>query len=740
MLVNTAIMSEVFQISLWNFLRLALMSAIFFYWVPRHIFPQTQIHNTLDRILFNIIYMLTFIMTTIPLLTYLHIFSMPLFLLLLLLLKAISLHYFDKQSLFERLRDRSREILIRILDLLDNFYIQWKDPSARYTFALFERFEDISYVIMARRLLTWSLFGYITYTLALGGFISYADAVPDTAQFVEWVASLNNNILFADGKTFGADFYGQATFVFFLQKITNIDSIVLFNIYPALLILFVLFGLYYVVYKVTASPYSALFSLILFGIVLLSPAADIFLGLLAKTDTPPLITWAGLKFYLSWIGDYTPEQIRLHLTSIAHVPYERYGAGLAYEFASSFFLLNIYFMSSWALTKKSVYLMLYGMTIVLMFTFHGGGAFYFVAVDLLIFFAAILFGLVDWKMFRRGILLVVLASILGNLWVLSMLKYGLPQDFGAAAPFLDTLFTTKQSVVNATAGGELVEFTVVNAYQISILFMLLLLPLTAIFKRRQFPFLALSLGIIAVIVIYFAPNLGLPRIAEQARAAEYLLLSFAVGGGLYFSLLVVRPLRYFYRSYTKHLVLMMTFATLITIISITPRWIDSDHFIKQTNSMEYNDIALVTYQLSKRHRPYTWTTVSYVQSYPKALGKGFHINAQEFLLHYDPDEHYLKVGNSEWVYIFVENISHPFVGMDEWYYRWRSDIHEQLKLWIEHYQVTHTNISIYLENELVTVYKIDNRAYVDHLEELKKRKKASKRSMVEQNRNTNKRY
>ncbi len=304
---------------------------------------------------------------------------------------------------------------------------------------------------------------------------------------------------------------------------------------------------------------------------------------------------------------------------------------------------------------------------------------------------------------------------------------GLPEDFGAAAPFLDTLFATKQSVVNATAGGELVEFTVVNDYQMSLLFMMLLLPLTAMFKRRQFPFLALSLGIIAVMTIYFAPNLGLPRIAEQARAAEYLLLSFAVGGGLYFSLLVVRPLRYFYKSYTKHLVLMMTFVSLVTIISITPRWIDSDHFIKHTNTMEYNDIAFVTYQLSKEHRPYTWTTISYVQSYPKALGKGFHVNAQEFLFRYDPDEHYLKVGGTQWVYIFVENVSHPFIGMDEWYYRWRSDIHEQLKSWIEYYQMSHDNISIYLENELVTVYKIDNRDYTRYLEKLEKIQKAKQR-------------
>lgn len=720
MLVNTELMSEVFMISSWNFFRLSVMSALFFHWVPRNIFPQTMIDNTLDRILFNILYMLGFVMLAIPLLSLLQIFSMPLFMLLLLLVKAFFVHHLDRESLTQRVIERARAILISILDLIDNFYLYWKDPSVRHTFRLFERFEHISYVLVARRILTWGIFGYITYTVALGGFVSYADAVPDVAQFVEWVASLNNNVLYADQKTFGADFYGQATIVFFLQKITNIDSIVLFNIYPALLTLFVLFGLYYVVYRITGSPYSAVMSLILFGIVFLSPVADVFLGRTVSTETPPLLEFQGLRFYFSWLSDFTPEEIRERLTSIAHIPYERYAAGLAYEFASAFFLLNIYFMSTWAVSKKDGHLLLYSMMVLLMFTFHGGGAFFAVAADLMVFLTAILFGLVDWKTLRKGVVGIVIASILGNLWIFSMFKYGLPEDFGAAAPFLDNLFNTKKSMVRLEEGMELVRYIVINDYQLFYLLSMLLLPLAVLFDRRRFFLLSFSLSIIAVMVIYFAPNLGLPDVASQSRAAEYLLLVFALGGGIWFYLLVVRPLRYFHTSYAKHLTLIIAFVALTVLIMITPRWLDSNRFMRQTNAIEYNDIAYVIYRLSKEHRPYTWTAVSYVQSYPKALGKGFHINAQNFLLDYDPHDTYLKVNNSEWVYVFIENISNPYAGMDEWYYRWRSDIHEQLKLWIEQYQISHDNISVYMENDIVTVYKIDNRAYIEYLERMKK--------------------
>ncbi len=730
MLINTAILSDVFIISLWNFFKLALMSSIFFYWIPRRIFPQTMIYNTLDRIMFNIIYMVGFIMATMPALIYLHIFSLPLFLLLLILLKAFFVRYIDKQSFFDRLVDRLRGLLIKTLDMIDNFYTLWKSPSVKHSFHLFEKFENVSYVVVTRWVLTWLLFGYITYIIALGGFISYADGAPDVAQFVEWVASLNNNVLFQDNKTFGADFYGQASIVFFFQKITNIDSIVLFNIYPALLVLFLLFGLYYVVYKLTRSPYSALFSVVLFGIVFLSPAADLFLGHIYSTSQPTLFEWSGMKFHLSWLSDFDPDNLKGHLFSIAYIPYERYSSGLAYEFSSSFFLLNIYFMSTWFITKKQIYLILYGLTVFLIFTFHGGGAFYIVAADTLIFLAAIVFRQVSWKMFMTGLLVVIIASIWGNLWILSMIKYGLPQDFGAAAPFLDKLFETKKSISSsAESGAEIVTYAVTNIYQISIVFLMLLLPLMSLLKKQKFLFLAFSMSIIAVMLIYFATNLGLPRAAKHARAAEYLLLVFALGGGMYFSLLVVEPLRYFYRSYAKHFVLVITFMALVVTVIITPRWIDGKRFMMQTNAIEYNDLALLLYNISRKHRSFTWTVVSYVQIYPKVLGKGFHINTHDFLFDYNPNEHYLEIP-TEWTYIFVENVPNPYMGMHEWHYRWRSDIHEQLKLWIEHYRMTHDNISIYLENEIVTVYKIDNRDYIKYTNQLLMKERTRSRNAV----------
>ncbi len=726
MLIDTAIMSDVFMTSIWNFFKLSLMNIIFFYWIPKRIFPQFMIHDRLDRVMFNLIYMLGFVMLSIPILVHLHLFSLPLLLLLLLLLKMFFLYHFEKRNFLDETISDLRNLLIKILDFIDNFHENWqkthKHIPNEYVYNINQKLSSRSLL----KVLIWFVFGYILYLVSLGGFISYADAVPDTAQFVEWVNTMHSNELYVINKTAGADFFGQATLVFFFQKITNIDSIVLFNIYPIFLVWFVLFGLYYVVYKITYSTYSAFFSVVLFGIVFLSPLGDLFLGYTYTTSIPPLTHIFGLDLYLLWEDQVSPEVFKEQLVSMKHIPYERYAAGLAYELASSMFLISNYFIAKSFFTKKKGYILLYGITLFLVFVFHGGGAIYLVVANVFILIAAILFGHLKWKIFKQGLLVIVIASILGNLWMLSVIMYGIPQDFGAAAPFLDNLFETKKSVENVADGGEIVSFIVINKVQMSIVFSMLILPLFIFFIKRKFLFIAMTLSIISVLLIYFAANLGLPRAAKQFRAAEYVYLVFAMGGGFYFYFFIARPLRYFHSHKTRYIALASTSILLMITFVQVPRWIDTDRFMTQSNSLEYNNLAYILYKISQENQPYTWTSISYVQTYPKVLGKGFHVNTPDFLLKYDPREHFLEIIVKK-IFIFVENEPNTYMGTHQWYYRWRPQIEEQLKEWIGLYQMLHDNISIYYQNELVTIYEIDNSEYVKYenrrLKKLKDRKR-----------------
>ncbi len=726
MLIDTAIMSDVFQTSLLNFSKLLIMNILFFHYIAKLVFPQFMIQDRLDRIMFNILYMLGFIMLSIPILIHFHIFSLPLFLLLLIGLKAYFLHYFEKRNLLNETIYYLRGLLIKVLDYVDSFSQYTNKTNKNSPNQYINNIQKIFSPRYLQRIFTWFVFAYILYIISLGGFISYSDAVPDTAQFVEWVNTMHANELFRDNKTAGADFFGQATIVFFFQKITNIDSIVLFNIYPIFLVWFVLFGLYYVVYKITFSSYSALFSVVLFGVIFLSPWADLFLGYIYTTSVPTLEHIFGLKFYLLWENEVSTELFK-EFVSNKHIPFERYSAGLAYELASSMFLINNYFIAKSFFTKRKGHILLYGITLFLVFVFHGGGAIYLVVSNSFILMIAVLFRHLDWKTFKQGLRIIVIASILGNLWMLSVIKYGIPQDFGAAAPFLDNLFETKQSVSNVADGGEVVSFVVVNKVQIAIVISMFFLILISFFIKRKFLFISMVVSIIAVMLIYFAANLGLPRAAKQFRAAEYLLLVFAMGIGFYFYFFIIKPLRYFYSKKRLYLGLVAAFFIVLITIVQTPRWIETKRFMTQTNSMEYNNLAYILYKISQENRPYTWTSISYVQTYPKVLGKGFHINTPDFLLKHDPRDKYLKIPMVRKVYIFIENKPNPYMGTHQWYYRWRPQIQDQLKEWVSIYQMLHDNIRVYYQNEIVSIYEIDNSEYVKYetkrLKELKNRKK-----------------
>jgi len=135
---------------------------------------------------------------------------------------------------------------------------------------------------------------------------------------------------------------------------------------------------------------------------------------------------------------------------------------------------------------------------------------------------------------------------------------------------------------------------------------------------------------------------------------------------------------------------------------------------KDINGIEYTSIPDIVLKINKNNRPFTWTIISYVQEYAKVLNKGYHINSQQFILQYKPNDKYLKIPTKK-IYIFIENYPNPYRGMDEWHYRWRGRIQDNLKTWIAIYSISHNNIKLYDKTKTVTVYEIDNTDYINHL-------------------------
>ncbi|BCD67687.1 hypothetical protein [Nitratiruptor sp. YY09-18] len=713
--IDFEILNQIISLNLTYAIILLVVAYLFFLYLPRRIFPQTNAGAGIENIISNILYMLVFIELAVPLMVFLQIFNVFTFIGVIIALKLFFVRFYEKRNLKEYLTSLRIRIVIVLLEFFDNYKEIIKNFKRKKEEEFFLYLKNINYYQLFKKLLIVFIFVHLVYILGFRCFISLANPLSDTSQFFEWVANLDKNILYADNKTAGADFYGISVLIFILYKITHIDTIVLFNIYPILLILFLLFGVYFVIKRFSVSSLIALLVLLIFGSLFIgSPLNDYIATPITTTNNPDIINFFGFKIYNVPASFY--EHFDLNLERVSRTPIIRYFSGMAYEHSSAMFLLNLFYLIKAIDTGRTRFLVNYTLTLMLVFIFHGGGAIALIVPSIFIAINAILHLKLTWNLLKRGLIAIVIAAIFGNGWVLSVFKYGIPQDFGAAAPFLDRLFGTKQAVNELVASGiEDVTISTLTPLHLSILLITLFFFVLALVWRKRFYFSSFLLIPLGFFVVFYAENLGLPKLVHPSRGAEYLFLSLTIVTACFIKLFLWLPLKLMLRRIYKIVFLIIVYCTLLISIFIVPHYKDLDEIKQFINGVQYSSVPLFLYKIVKSNKPFTWTVVSYVQEYSKVLGKGYMINVNEFITKYDPNAKYLPIPTKK-VYIFVEDIPHKYTGKDEWFYRWRKDIEENLKNWIAIYNSTHKNVTIFAKSKLVTVYEIDNSAYIKYLE------------------------
>ncbi len=725
LIVDFSEFTNVFKITNFNFYKLLLISFFVFVILPKYIFPQDHIKDPLDKLMYNIIYMVATILAVLPFLVFFKIYSIVTLILAFILIKAALIYIFYKKNFFKMVREAYPPFFFKILRKLDDFYLYFSQK--KYLKIKKIKNLNINYFKFFRNTFIFLFFVYAIYDINLINFFSLSNKAPDVSQFIEWVANLQKNILYADHKTGGADFYGQAIFVFFLQIISHIDSVILFSVYPSLLLIFILLGIYYVIYKTTDSHFSATFAISVYILYCLSPISKYLTGHVLATENPPILHIFNFKIYFATFGNLSPE-LKKELIDINSSPWARLNAGLAYEFSSSFFFLNIFFLIQCFFKKKLKYFILYACTLFCIFTFHGGGAILLVISSFLVFLNAIIFGKINFKVLKRGSLAILIPAIFGNMWLFSWLKYGIPQDFGNAAPILDKIFhTANQKKQLLEAGKEITTFIVYYKVQLFIFFLFLIFYFLSIifFKKKRFIISSLSIATIGILLIFNFANLGFPRVVSQVRCADYLFLATAINSGLYFHTFE-RVIKFIFKKFAEWINMFIVTIFIACSLILVPTYNSTDLFFKYVNNIQYNSIALALSKIKTFREGYTFTVVGFVQSFSKVIDKGYHINIGTFLQKYNPYAPYLPI-DTKYIFIIVENIPNTnFQGLNEWYYRWRKDLMENLKAWINIYSQYHNNIKIYFSSELATIYEIDNREYVkmmdrkQYLEKLKK--------------------
>ncbi len=722
--LDISLIPEIIKINLTKSVLLFFVAWILFVWLPRVIFPQKYAGAGAEKYLSNILYMLAFIEIVVPLMILLHIFSFLSFLAVLLFTKLLFLRYQRKKSITSILEEYKNRLLIKIFDLLD----EPKTYIKRVKSTLQSKIEYVlisSPLDLLHKLLIFLVFGSLLYYLGYRCLISMSNPLPDTAQFIEWVANLHNNILYSPNKTAGADFYGLSVFVFILQIFTNIDSIVLFNIYPLLLIAFLLFGVYFFAKRLGLSSFVALWAVMIYGFVLVgSPLNDILITPVAPILNPSIIDFWGFKLYT------IPDEMVEGLSGPNFTPYLRYFSGMAYEFASAFFLINLYYLIR-AIDSggRPRPLINYTLTLMLVFIFHGGGTIdLLMPTSLLIALHALVSKKLTWRLFKRGILAVAIAAFLGNGWMLSMFIYGIPQDFGAAAPFLDRLLGTRQAAEDiAKMGAQEVTISYLVPFHLYIFLFTIFLFFIARIQKRGFYFSSFLLITLGTLFLYFSENLGFSKLVHQDRSAEYLLLGMVPLIACSLRLFLYLPIKRVFRSLSRLIFLTMSYLLFIVLILFVPHYKDSNLLLQYVDRLHYSEVSKFLYFISQKDKPLTWTAVSFVEQYPKVLGKGYFINTNDFVIRYDPLAKSLPIPSKK-IYLFVEDIPHTFHESDDWFYRWRRQITQNLKAWIAVYASNHDNIRLWKKSRLLSVYLIDNSAYMEWLRKKSQSDRLRKRS------------
>jgi hypothetical protein len=713
MILDFGVIDGIFWQNLYYLIKLLIVSAFLFYYLPSFLFPQNYKRYSVEKVVVNFVYMTVYVEVVVTFMIFMKIFSITLFIIVLFFTKFLFLKYYYKKEVIKILNSNRIKLMIFVLEFLDapkNLLKKLKNKSIQ---KIIEFQDNLRFYNFLKNLLFISVFVYIISIMMYRGLLSVADSLPDTDQFIEWVAHLQQNILYEDTQM-GADMYGISVLIFFVTTFTNIDSTILFSIYPVLLILALYFSIYYVLKDFSSSKYVAIFGVIIHGLYLMTPLGNLLIGYLATTNNPNIVHFLGMSFYDTKIPEYI-QKISIFDNYFAMEPFHRYISGMAYEHSSVFVLLNSWFLIK-TLNKYSLQnLLLYIFTLILVFTFHGGGAIPLIFISLLIFINSIVFRKLNFSLLKKGMIAVFISAIVGNLWMLSVLKFGLPKDFGAAAPFLDKLFGTATEIKEiVNTGFNTVAFIKIEFIHLFFMGMLLAGLVFTLFTKRKFINSSLLLISLGIFIEYFGPTAGMPVLTLHTRLYEYYFLAITLIFGFYYYFLFYKPMFLIFKEKARYVIVTLMYLFLFFTMIIAPKWPQTILLNKNIQGLEYTEIPQFLVRINKTEKPFSWTIVSYVQEYPKVRDKGFHINTQEFLLKYSPLDKYLKI-STERVFVVVENFSHPFRGLNEWFYRWRDDIENKLRVWIALYAKNYNNIKIVFKNDNVTIYEIDNQKYLDYL-------------------------
>jgi len=131
--------------------------------------------------------------------------------------------------------------------------------------------------------------------------------------------------------------------------------------------------------------------------------------------------------------------------------------------------------------------------------------------------------------------------------------------------------------------------------------------------------------------------------------------------------------------------------------------------------VENNSTVEEYLKISKTFRPTQWMIINWQEGYTLAFGNGFHMNISDFINIYNPEEEKLidhtvepeKSLKTEDIFVFYQkNIFHANEDVESVEYQTKLEENIRLSQWLEKFQATHNNISLYSSDDDLEIWRI----------------------------------
>ncbi|HEY3053163.1 MAG TPA: hypothetical protein VGK04_07215 [Thermoanaerobaculia bacterium] len=345
---------------------------------------------------------------------------------------------------------------------------------------------------------------------------------------------------------------------------------------------------------------------------------------------------------------------------------------------------------------------------------HSGVVVPLVLMSALMLMAAWVHRSVSVRSVRAAVIAGFFAVLVGSAWVLGFIAF--PYAGGKGALSAETSVPGSAlyyfPFLRKLAGEQATEIVGTRVFvSLTPLLMILIVAAVALaiasFIRRddlRVNRLWIPMVFLLFLLIHFASVLQFPQIVETTRNSQWLLMSLIILAGVAIAEI---PMWSATRSRaTSAASASVLFLLLIVWTSRVPRLTDPAIHDRIVNYSGYGGTAVAVLNIERTLEPYTWTIVSYGQEFPMVLRRGFHIPAADFLERYDPGADVIPIPTPH-IFVVVEKKPHQF-EINTWAQRFsRSDLEERLQTWIHLYQVSHTNLRVFHEDDDVRVYEIE---------------------------------